>query len=431
MVAHSWLVSANSPDSDFPLQNLPYGVFNREGKDRIGVAIGDQILDLDGCAREGLLYGIAAEIVDACRQPLLNSLMALGAPRWSALRQRLTALLQATDDSKSNQDRVEPLLVPINAAAMKLPAAIGDYTDFFASIFHATNANRLFRPDDPLPRNYKYLPLAYHGRASSVVASGAPVSRPAGQIKPSREGPPGFAVSRSLDYELEVGMFIGPGNNLGDPIPIEKAEGHIFGFCLLNDWSARDLQAWESQPLGPFLSKSFATTISPWIVTAEALRPFRVPPFARTAGDPTPLGYLESVQDQQRGAIDITLEAYLVSQKMRRQGLPPLMLSQSQFRDLYWTPGQLIAHHSSNGCNLRPGDLFGSGTVSGPTETSLGCLLELTERGARPIELPTGERRSFLEDGDEVIFRGKCKREGAGSIGFGECRGSIAPARAR
>ncbi len=252
--------------------------------------------------------------------------------------------------------------------------------------------------------------------------------RPRGQIKRSREQPPEFAVSRMLDYEMEAGMFIGTGNTLGQPIAIEQAEAHIFGFCLLNDWSARDLQAWESQPLGPFLAKNFATIISPWIVTMEALEPFRVPAFARAAGDPQPLEYLQSSRDQQRGAVDITLEAYLASREMRQRGIAPLRLSRSQFRDLYWTPAQLVAHHASNGCNLRPGDLLGSGTASGPTDDSMACLLEITQRGARPIALPTGEHRTFLEDGDEIIFRGKCQREGAVSIGFGECRASIAPA---
>jgi fumarylacetoacetase len=430
MTAHSWLASANASLTDFPLQNLPYGVFYHDGRDRIGVAIGDQILDLDGCAREGLLGGLAPEVVAACRQPLMNSLMTLGGAKWSALRRRLTELLRAeTKSANENQKRVEPLLIPMNAATMKLPAAIGDYTDFFASIFHATNANRLFRPDDPLPRNYRHLPLAYHGRASSITASGQPVTRPSGQIKASGEDHPRFAVGRMLDYEMEVGIFIGPGNSLGDPIPIDEAGAHIFGLCLLNDWSARDLQAWESQPLGPFLSKSFATSISPWIVTAEALEPFRVPAFARAPGDPAPLDYLQSAQDQRQGAVDITLEIHLASQRMREQNITPLRLAQSRFRDLYWTPAQLVTHHASNGCNLRPGDLLGSGTASGPKEDSFGCLLELTQRGARPIELPTGERRSFLEDGDEVIISGKCHREGAVSIGFGECRGVIALAR--
>jgi fumarylacetoacetase len=431
MTAHSWLASANASDTDFPLQNLPYGVFvsDNDDTDRIGVAIGDQILDFDACACGGLLDGLGAEIIAACRQPLLNSLMALGVARWRALRRRLTELLQAeTKSADENRKRVEPLLIPMSAATMRLPAAIGDYTDFFASIFHATNANRLFRPDDPLPRNYKYVPLAYHGRASSITISGTSVTRPRGQIKPSREQPPEFAVSRMLDYEMETGMFIGTGNALGEPVPIDQAEAHIFGFCLLNDWSARDLQAWESQPLGPFLAKNFATTISPWIVTMEALEPFRAPAFRRAADDPQPLEYLQSSRDQQRGAVDITLEAYLASREMRQRGSAPLQLSRSKLRDLYWTPAQLVAHHTSNGCNLRPGDLLGSGTASGPTDHSMACLLEITQRGARPIALPTGEHRTFLEDGDEVTFRGKCQREGAVSIGFGECRASIAPA---
>ena len=426
MSTRSWVESANTLATDFPLQNLPYGVFEREGRGRIGVAIGDRILDLYGCARGELLAGLAPEIVQACQEPLLNGLMALGRLHWSALRRRICELLQAdTPDSEENRKRVAPLLVPMNQVAMQLPAAIGDYTDFFASVFHAANAGRMLIPDRPLPPNYKYLPIGYHGRASSIVVSGTDVRRPMGQSKPSGAVEPVFGASRALDFELELGIFVGPGNLQGAPIPIHEAGSHIFGYCLLNDWSARDLQAWESKPLGPFLAKSFATTISPWIVTAEALEPFHAPAFSRPEGDPAPLAYLASESDQRQGAIDITLEIYLASRKMTQKGIPPMRLCHSSARNLYWTPAQLVTHHTSNGCNLRPGDLIGSGTVSGPSKDSLGCLLELTQRGARPLELPVGEIRKFLEDGDEVVLRGVCEREGAVRIGFGECRGSI------
>ena len=321
--------------------------------------------------------------------------------------------------------RVEPLLVPMNGAAMRVPAVIGDYTDFFASLYHAVNAGRLFLGDDPLWPNYKHIPLGYHGRASSIVIGGTPIRRPAGQTKDTGSGTPRFGLSRALDYEMEVGVFVGPGNALGDPVPIQRAQSHIFGLCLLNDWSARDIQAWESQPLGPFLSKSFATSISPWVVPMEALEPFRVPAFRRAEGDPAPLPYLNSSDDQQHGGIDLTVEVYLASRKMREAGAGPMRLSRGNFRDQYWTVAQLVAHHTSNGCNLRPGDLFGSGTVSGPADDSRGCLLEMTRRGAEPVRLPNGEQRSFLEDGDEIILRGYCEREGAVRIGLGECSGTI------
>ena len=308
------------------------------------------------------------------------------------------------------------------AATMHMPAVIGDYTDFYASLYHATNVGKLFRPDAPLLPNYKYVPTGYHGRASSVIVSGTGVRRPAGQWLAWGDDAPGFAPTQSLDYEVEVGIFTGPGNRLGEPISIADAEAHIFGLCLLNDWSARDMQAWEYQPLGPFLAKSFATSISPWVVTMEALAPFRVPPLARAAGDPEPLPYL-TVNGP--GGFDIHLEMLLSTAGMRQTGMAPARLSQSNLRDLYWTPGQLVAHHTSNGCNLRPGDLLGSGTVSGATRDSMGCLLEMTRRGAEPVGLPSGEIRRFLEDGDEVILRGWCEREGCVGIGFGECRGRV------
>jgi fumarylacetoacetase len=415
----SFIESANLPDTDFPLQNLPFGVFFSGASSVIGVAIGDQILDLRRCMQAGLLDGLAPETAQACLAPSLNPLMALGREHWSPLRQRIGELLRAGGPHRT---AVEPLLVPMAAAVMALPAHIGDYTDFYASIHHATNVGRLFRPDNPLLPNYKYVPIGYHGRASSIIVSGAAVHRPSGQSKDATAAAPVFAPSRALDYELEVGFFIGPGNTLGHPIPIGQAEDHIFGLCLLNDWSARDIQSWEYQPLGPFLAKSFATTISPWVVTMEALAPFRAPAFQRADSDPDPLPYLNSPDDRRQGGIDLTLEVYLRSEQMDA----PMRLSRGNLRDLYWTLPQLLAHHASNGCNLRPGDLLASGTVSGPLPDARGCLLELTQRGADPIRLPAGEIRKFLEDGDEVILRGYCERAGFPRIGFGDCRGTIA-----
>jgi fumarylacetoacetase len=312
---------------------------------------------------------------------------------------------------------------------MLLPVEIGDYTDFYASIFHATNVGSMFRPDEPLLPNYKHVPIGYHGRASSIVPTGTPVRRPLGQVMPDGAPEPLFRASRRLDYELEVGVFVGPGNALGEPIPASEAEHHVFGLCLLNDWSARDIQAWEYQPLGPFLAKSFATSISPWVVTLDALEPFRVPPQPRPAGDPPPLMYLESDEVRERGAIDVRLEVAISTERMRAAGMAPHVVSRSTLRHLYWTIAQLVTHHASNGCNLRPGDLLGTGTVSGPTRESRGCLLELTWRGSEPLQLPGGETRRFLEDGDEVIFRGWCEREGTIRIGLGECRGVITPSR--
>ncbi len=415
----SWLDSANGPQTDFPLQNLPFGVFKR-GKERpsIGVAIGDRVLDLQRCAAIGLL---SHALAPACASESLNDLMSLGRPAWSPLRQRLTELLESGSPDRA---RVESCLVPLSEAVMQLPAAIGDYTDFYASVYHATNVGALFRPDNPLLPNYKYVPIGYHGRASSIVVSGTPIHRPSGQIKDPNSDRPTFGPTRSLDYELEVGFFTGPPNTLGQPIPIDEAAPHIFGLCLVNDWSARDIQAWEYQPLGPFLAKNFATTISPWIVTLDALAPFRVPAFERPAGDPEPLPYLYSPQDRESGGIDLTLEVYLKTSRMAAA----VLLSRGNFRDLYWTVAQLLAHHASNGCNLRPGDLLASGTVSGPAQDSLGCLLEITRRGADPLQLPSGETRTFLADGDEIIFRAYCQCPSHPRIGFGECRGTVLPA---
>jgi fumarylacetoacetase len=389
----------------------------------MGVAVGDQVLDVRALSERGLLGDGDGDLQRACRAPLLNDLMALGPPAWTALRWRLSELLTEAGERAA----VEPCLVPIRDVKMQLPARIGDYTDFYASVHHATNVGRLFRPDEPLLPNYKWLPIGYHGRASSVAVSGQHVRRPLGQRRPPDGGVPPFGPSELLDYEVEVGVFVGPGNDLGTPIPVAEAEAHIFGICILNDWSARDVQAWEYQPLGPFLSKSFATTISPWIVTLEALAPFRAPAFERDAADPAPLPYLADGVDPRGAGVDLTLEAYLQSPKMRDEGLAPSRLSRATTLDLYWTFAQMVAHHASNGCNLRPGDLFGSGTVSGPADDARGCLLEITRRGAERVALPSGESRTFLEDGDEVILRGFCEREGYRRIGLGECRGRVAP----
>ncbi len=423
----SWVESANRDDSEFPIQNLPFGVFKRRGQHRaarIGVAIGDRVLDLYALQHRGMLAG--EDAATACATPSLNSLMAAGAQARQSLRRRLHAILRE-DVSAADRLGAEGHLVPQADVDMLLPADVGDYTDFYASIFHATNVGKLFRPDNPLLPNYKYIPIGYHGRASSLVPSGAPVRRPSGQTR-DREEAPKFGPSKALDYELELGLFVSSGNPLGESIPIAKAEEHIFGVCLLNDWSARDIQAWEYQPLGPFLGKSFATSLSPWVVTMEALAPFRVPAFARPPGDPEALPYLANPEDQSDGGLDLWLEASLLSPRMRDAGSAPLILGRSNFRDMYWTMAQMLTHHTSNGCNLRPADLLASGTVSGSDKTARGCLLELTSRGKEPVTLPTGEQRKFLEDGDDVILRGYCQRDGFRRIGLGCCRGVILPA---
>jgi fumarylacetoacetase len=426
----SWVESANAARADFPIQNLPLGVFVRtEGTDApgIGVAIGDVVLDVRGAVQAGLFHELAPAVKEACAAASLNALMAVGRESRLALRQRLSQLLRAGESAAApDRQRIEPLLVPQDQAVMHVPAVIGDYTDFYASIHHASNVGSLFRPDNPLLPNYKHVPIAYHGRASSIVISGTPVQRPQGQAKDTRAEGPTFGPSRALDYEMEVGCFIAAGNPLGQSIAIADAEAHVFGLCLVNDWSARDIQSWEYQPLGPFLGKNFATSISPWVVPLEALAPFRIPAFARPAGDPAPLAYLNAVRDQEQGGIDLTLEVSLSSMKMRAGGMQPWRLSQGHFRDLYWTIAQMVAHHTSNGCNLHPGDLIASGTVSGPNKDARGCLLELTRGGAEPITLPTGEVRKYLKDGDEVVLRGYCERTGFARIGLGECRGRVA-----
>ncbi len=427
----SWVESANG-SGDFPIQNLPFGVFRRRGASepaRVGIAIGDRVLDLTACHAEGLFTGAASAAAEACGEPALNGLMRLGADHRVELRRQVSALLAASSPAyRADRKLGDRVLVPQSEADLLLPARIGDYTDFYASAHHATNVGSMFRPDNPLLPNYKWVPIGYHGRASSIVPSGTPVVRPWGQsMAPGAEAPT-FGPSRLLDYEMELGMLVGGTNRLGEPVPIERAEAMLFGCCLVNDWSARDIQAWEYQPLGPFLAKNFATTISPWVVTLEALAPFRAPASVRPAGDPAPLPHLSSERNAAAGALDITVEVYLSTARMRERKMDPARLSRSRAADIYWTPAQFVAHHTSNGCDLRPGDLLASGTISGPEKASRGCLLELTWRGAEPLELPSGETRKFLEDGDEVIMRGYCEREGAARIGFGECRGVVKPA---
>lgn len=397
----SWVEPANAPDTDFPIQNLPFCMFRRKhAAPRVGVAIGDAILDVPDYQS-------------------LTHLMADGRAAAAELRLRLSRVLRA-----DNQYPPRDLLYPISECTLLVPAEIGDYTDFYASVFHATNVGRMFRPDNPLLPNYKYVPIGYHGRASSIVASGTTVRRPSGQLQ-AGDAPPVFTPSRQMDYECELGCFVARGNALGAPIPIEHAEDHLFGVCLVNDWSARDIQRWEYQPLGPFLGKSFATTVSPFVVTFDALEPFRVPRFERPAGDPEPLAYLDSPNDRERGGIALTLEVWFSSSKMREKDLAPVRLSRAGFDQMYWTLAQMLAHHSSNGCNLRPGDLLASGTVSGPEKEARGCLLELTWRGAEPVEVQPGESRTFLQAGDEVILRGYAERDGFRRIGLGECRGTL------
>ncbi|MGX7709493.1 fumarylacetoacetase [Methylobacterium sp. Gmos1] len=416
---------------DFPIQNLPLGIFSPEdpaggnGAKRAGIAIGDHILDLPAAQAAGLLTGEATRAVAAAESGELNGLLALGAGPRRALRDQVFALLRA---GSPDRGRVPPLLHPAASCTLHLPARIGDYTDFFAGIHHATSTGRLLRPDQPLMANYKHVPVGYHGRASSIRPSGVPVRRPHGQTKPAHLDAPVFGPSRRLDYELELGVWIGPGNDPGTPVPVGEAAGQVAGFCLLNDWSARDIQGWEAQPLGPFLAKSFATTVSPWIVTPEALAPFRVAQGARPEGDPAPLPYLLDAVDQAGGALDLELEIWLATRVSREAGSGPQRIARSNARHMYWTVAQMIAHHTSGGCDLRPGDLLGTGTLSGPDPDSAGCLLETTRAGKAPIRLATGEERRFLEDGDEVILTAHGRRAGFAPIGFGACRAVVLPA---
>ncbi len=422
----SWVESANSERTDFPLENLPFGVYSPSvgGTPRIGIAIGDEVLDLRGADEIALLDTLPEEVRAACSDDSLNRLMSLGRSAATVLRRRVTGLLLAED--RSAEHHLRPLLTPMRHVRMHLPAVIRDYTDFYASLHHAENVGKLFRPDNPLLPNYKHLPVGYHGRASSIVVDGAEVRRPWGQRQPVPGTVPVFEPSRSLDYELELGFFIAEGNSLGEPVPVNAADAMIFGLCLLNDWSARDIQAWEYQPLGPFLGKNFATSISPWVVTMDALAPFRTGTSVRGGDDPALLPYLRV--DTSTAGLDIVLEVSISTAKMRQQGSAPSLLARTNSLHLYWSLIQMIAHHTSNGCNLRPADLLATGTISGPTSDSLGSMLELTRRGADPIRLASGEMRSFLEDGDEIILRGYCERFGAVRIGFGECRGVILPA---
>ncbi|QYO65875.1 fumarylacetoacetase [Leptolyngbya sp. 7M] len=430
--ARPYAQDANLSDTDFPIQNLPFCAFwqssDEEEPSKLALAIGDKLFDISSAMEAGLfgddLRDLSAEIeisdltfmsevlgTELCRFVRKEALKMLSGSASSEVRSKVTAFLV-------NKDDVE----------LELPFSTNDYTDFYCSIYHATNVGSMFRPDNPLLPNYKYLPIGYHGRASSIVISGTDITRPKGQNRSDAEKPPAFIPCKNLDYEMELGFFVGKGNELGHPIDIKDAEEHIFGVCLVNDWSARDIQAWEYQPLGPFLSKSFATTISPFVVTMEALAPFRTPAFERGPDDPQPLGYLYDEQNQTFGGLDINLEVYIQTEKMRQENIRPFMLSRSNTKDLYWTIGQMLTHHASNGCNLQTGDLMASGTVSGKEKNERGCLLELTWRGSEPIELPSGETRRFLEDGDEVIMKGYCEREGFRRIGLGECRGRVLPA---
>jgi fumarylacetoacetase len=418
----SWVASAEG--GDFPIQNLPFGIFRRQGTSepfRAGVAIGDQIVDIAAALSAGAFDVEAARSASLCHAPHLNALMASGEHGASALRHSLSRSLR---EGSPLQPRLTACLVPQAHAELAVPAQIGDYTDFYASVHHATRVGKLFRPDNPLMPNYKWLPVAYHGRASSVRASGQRFERPRGQIKGPDDAAPRLAPSRRMDYELELGVFVGPPNKLGESIPLTQAERHVFGVCLLNDWSARDIQAWEYQPLGPFLGKNFATTVSPWVMTLEALEPYRVH-WQRAAGDPPVLDYLDSDDNRIRGGIDIQIGAWIQSEHMRAAGVAPVQLSHSSFKYSYWTIAQMVTHHTVNGCNLLAGDLLGTGTQSGPAPEQAGCLLELTEGGKRPIALPGGETRTFLADGDTLILRAWCERPGFARIGFGECAGGV------
>ena len=408
----SWVESANDPRTDFPIQNLPFGRFRRPGAVGwcIGVAIGDRVLDLE-------LAGLSPHAD-------MNRLMQASPAERAALRLRLSQGLQHGSAERASFERA---LVAQSAVELGLPCEVGDYTDFYVGIHHATEVGRQFRPDNPLLPNYKWVPIGYHGRASTLLASGTPFHRPRGQVKAADAAAPVLAPTARLDIELELGIFVGRPNVPGRPVPMHDAESHVFGLTLFNDWSARDIQGWEYQPLGPFLSKNFASTVSPWMVTMEALAPFRRA-FRRPAGDPQPLPYLDSPENREAGAIDIRMEVLLQTARMAQSGHAGDVISRSAFDEAaYWTVAQLVAHHTVNGCALRAGDLFGSGTLSGPEPGQSGSLLELTTGGKRPIVLSNGESRAFLEDGDTVVLRAVCEREGARRIGFGECRGTVLP----
>lgn len=421
----SWVESANDPNTDFPLQNLPFCTYkNRFGENRndLGVRIGDQVVEFEALTGGQLLTNAELFLVYS------DDVSGRTSERQKELRRILVKALRFDAHLRSKKE-IKAALVPASACEFVQPfSQIRDYTDFYCSIYHATNVGSMFRPDNPLLPNYKYVPIGYHGRASSVVISGTDIKRPHGQNRSDQDAPPVFIPCKNLDYEMEVGFFVGQGNELGTSIPIAEAEKHIFGLCLVNDWSARDIQAWEYQPLGPFLAKNFATTISPFVVTMEALAPFRTAAFEREDGDPQPLDYLANKQNQKFGGIDINLEVFIQTEKMRDEKIEPHLLSRSNMKDLYWTIGQMLTHHASNGCNLQTGDLIATGTISGKKKSERGSMLELSWRGTEPIDLPSGEQRRFLEDGDEIIMKGYCEREGFRRIGFGECRGRIIPA---
>jgi fumarylacetoacetase len=430
----SWLDSANEPDCDFPLQNLPYAIFRRKGDTeafRAGIALGDQVIDLAALLRERCLGGLAMQAAVACTQASLNEFFAMGPNAWRALRHAAFTLFETRAEIASAMPDTAVLrrcLVPQALVEYSLPARIGDYTDFYTSIDHARNIVKLLRPDSALSPNFQWMPIAYHGRVSSIGVSGQQVRRPLGQRLAAGHSAPEVAACAQLDYELELGIFIGVGNQQGEPIPVARAEQHVFGLCLLNDWSARDIQMWESTPLGPFLAKNFATTISPWIVTMEALAPFRSA-WARAADEPQPLAYLDAPANRSAGSIDIQLEVWLESERQRASQAPAARLSHTSFRHQYWTVAQMVAHHTIGGCNLQSGDLLGSGTISGPTAAEAGALIELTAAGKTPVALGNGEARGFLEDGDAVVMKGWCERPGFARIGFGENRGEVLPAR--
>lgn len=424
----SWVDSANRTGADFPIQNLPFGAFRRAGSQdafRVGVAIGDFVLDVAACVDP--LDATASDAAKACAAPVLNPLMALGRDAWSALRRALFEGLRAGSKKRS---ALEPHLVALSAVEMALPVSVPNFTDFYASINHATNAGRMFRPDEPLLPNYKHVPIAYNGRRSTVRLGGETVTRPCGQINAGGAGPV-FQAARSLDFEVELGVYLGEASHWGVPVGIGDAGAHIFGYSLLNDWSARDIQAWEYRPLGPYLAKTFATSVAPWIVTAEALAPYAVPAPARPSGDPQPLPYLTDEGDRAHGGLDMVMETFLRTPGMIERGLPPERIARVRTSEgLYWTVAQMIAHQTSNGCNIEVGDLFGTGTISGTTPDSLGSMLEITRRGESPLQLPDGETRVFLEDGDEVTMTGYCERDGAARIGFGRLTSVIGAARA-
>jgi fumarylacetoacetase len=426
--ARAWLPSANEAGTDFPVQNLPYGIFRSKPNEafRAGVAIGDRILDLTAPAARNSLSGAAPNAIAAAAQPTLNALAAVDPAELTALRGAIFDALT----TESQRASIEVALVPMAGAEFAVPFTIGDFTDFYASIFHATRVGSMYRPTNPLMPNYKYVPVAYHGRSSTIVVDGTAVRRPRGQLKLQEDAPPVFDTCRRLDYEAEVGFYVG--RPTSGEVTIDAAPGHVFGFTVLNDWSARDIQTWEYQPLGPFLGKNFATTVAPWVVTLDALRPFRKHALVRENGDPAALPHLSSMHDTEHGGVDIAIEVSIRSERMRKEGIPAKRLSRSSFGDSYWTFAQMLAHHASNGCLLRSGDLMGSGTMSGPGDnpTMWGSLVELSHNGRDAIDLPTGEQRTFIADGDEISLRAHCEKAGFAAIGFGVAGGIVVSAPA-